>query len=170
MKKFLLVPLFLILYSLFTSLVLANPPAGVPIAPGQIKKEIVGEVKEDKQEVRDNVAQLHANRLRHRFLEAYYPKLNVFILKLQAKITSMSEAGKNMTSSQAKLDEAKTSLELAKQLAADSIAGFEAIEPAKYNIQRQQALTARDQANQARTKFIQTIKLLKETLQLMKAA
>ena len=62
MKKFLLVPLFLILYSLFTSLVLANPPAGGPIAPGQIKKEIVGEVKEDKQEVRDKLEEINLIR------------------------------------------------------------------------------------------------------------
>ncbi len=192
MKKLFIFSTFLILNASFASPVLAKAtfdvaksPAGGPIAPGQIwqgaredvketqqdvKKEVVEATKETKGELRNDVAQIHATRLKHRFLGIYYPKLDAFIQKVQAKIDSMAASGKIMAEAQSELNEAKAALQAAKTLADQSIAGFEAIEPAKYNIQRQQAVDASQTAKTARAKFVETIKLLKNTLKLMREA
>lgn len=187
-KKFFLLSLFLL--SLFFPLVAtAASPTGDTLRLEERKEQIldnsqerqdlrqerreqVQENSEERQELRqerrDEIAMRHANRLGNRF-SFYYQRLTTLISKFEAQLAELSAAGKDITAATAKLNEAKIALTSAKSLGDQAIAGFTAITPENYQDQQDQAIAARDQAQQAREKYVSTVQLLKETVQALRA-
>lgn len=129
----------------------------------------VQERQENRQQRRDDIAQRHAERLGNRF-GLYSQRLTTLIGKIDTKLTEMANNDKDTTLAQAKVEEARTSLSKATTLGNQAIAAFEAIEPAEYDAQREQALAARDLAQQAREQYKTTASLLREAVQLAKNA
>lgn len=129
-----------------------------------VKANINGRI-ETRQIRRDERAEKHANRLQEHF-ENYYERLTKIIEKVQTRLTKMKADGKDVVSAQAKLDEAKNSLESAKTLGAESVSLFNSIEAGKFEEQKSVAISARDKANEARKAFIETHKLIKESVKL----
>lgn len=123
---------------------------------------------EKRQEHRSEVAKIHADNLEKQF-NAHYTRLSELATKLQTKITTLKTAGKDTTAAQAKLDAAKVSLESAKTLGQEAIAGFKAIDPAKYEEQKTQALAARDKAKSAREAFVKALQDMKDALKAIQA-
>ncbi len=123
-------------------------------------------VQETRQNFRDSISEKHADRLEKRF-QAYYLRLSQLIEKLQARMNELKADGKDVTAAQTKLDEAKTSLQKAKELADQSVEGFNTINPEEYQAQRTQALKSRDLANQARQQFKLVLTQLKEVIRLL---
>lgn len=130
------------------------------------RKEIRADRKENRQARRDLRAQKHGERLEARFGH-YYTRLIAIATKIQERINKLKGEGRDITTAQTKLDEAKAKLESAKSLGAEAVAAFKAIDPAKYQEQREAALAARDKAKQARQAFQNTLKLLKESVKLI---
>lgn len=126
-------------------------------------QERMEENKEVRQEIRSNVAQVHAERLQIRFA-GYYERLNKLMAKIQTRINQMSAEGKNVSTAQQKMNEAKTALTSAKTYGDQSLAKFKSIQPENYEAQRAIALEARDLAEKAREQFFQTLKLMKEVV------
>lgn len=132
------------------------------------RKEIRADRKENRQARRDLRAQKHGERLEARFGH-YYTRLTAIATKIQERINKLKGEGRDITTAQTKLDEAKAKLESAKSLGAEAVAAFKAIDPAKYQEQRAAALAARDKAKQARQAFQDAHKLLKEAVKIIKA-
>ena len=122
---------------------------------------------ENRQQRRSDIAENHALRLEKRF-GSYYTRLSAIVTKIQARIDASTT--KNTTEAQSKLTEAKTRLEQAKVSADSAIAQFKAIDPTKWEEQKEKAKLARDEANKARQGFIDTLKLLNESVKLLKSA
>lgn len=134
----------------------------------QENREEVRELRqENRQEVRSVVAENHANRLERRF-KFYYDRLSGIAARLQTRLDTLESNGKDITAALSKLTEAKTKLESAKTLGAQSVAAFRAIDPAKFEEQKTQAKAARDLANQARVAFKDALALLKAVLKEVK--
>lgn len=125
------------------------------------------ERQENRQEKRSEIAENHGLRLEKRFGD-YYTRLNTIIGKIQARIDASTT--KNTAESQAKLEEAKTKLSEAKTLADSAVSQFKALDPAKYAEQKTAAQAARDTANKARQAFVDTLKLMNESVKLLKSA
>lgn len=125
--------------------------------------EVVQQRQINRQQLIDNLAQRHAEKLQARF--GYYDqKLSSSIQKLEAKLQQMEASGRNVSAARAKLNDANQSLAQANTLATQAVSGFMAIEPGEYQLQRQQAQTARDLAQQARTSYKTTIGQLREVV------
>lgn len=122
---------------------------------------------ENRQEMRSMVAENHANRLERRF-KFYYDRLSGIAARLQNRLDTLKSNGKDTASALAKLTEAKTKLESAKTLGAQSVAAFRAIDPAKFEEQKTEAKAARDLANQARVAFKESLVLFKNVLKEVK--
>lgn len=133
-----------------------------------VKSKIEGRI-EERQIERDERAEKHAERLQLRFTN-YYDRLNKIIEKVQTRFANMKADGKDISLAQAKLDEAKTKLELAKTLGDESVSLFNSIEADKFEIQKEIALSAKNKANEARKAFIETHKLIKEAVKLGKVS
>lgn len=129
-----------------------------------VKSKIEGRV-EERQIRRDKRAENHANRLNERFGN-YYDRLNKIIEKVQTRLTNMMADGKDVDASQVKLNEAKTKLEAAKALGDESVLLFNSIEADKFEAQKDIAISAKDKANEARKAFIESHKLIKESVKL----
>lgn len=125
------------------------------------REEHKTQLQVSRQEWRSTVAQNHALRLENRF-GRYGNRLNNIVERLQTWLNTLKSEGKDVSTAQAKLDEAKTKLASAKTLGLDAVAKFKAIDPAKYEEQRDQALAARDVAQQARLAFMDALKLIKQ--------
>lgn len=142
------------------------------------RQEIKGEIKENRQEikemrvenrqeVRSVIAENHANRLERRF-KYYYDRLSGIAKRIETRLATLKSQGKDTASADAKLTSAKTTLESAKSLADQAVAAFRAIDPAKFDEQKAEALAARDLANQARVAFKDALSLFKSVLKEVK--
>ncbi len=125
------------------------------------------ERQENRQEKRTIRFEDHGTRLEARFT-AYYTRLNNIITKVQARIDASTD--KDTTTAQSKLTEAKNTLAEAKSLADSAISQFKAIDPAKWEEQKEAAKAARDTANKARQSFLDTLKLINDSVKLLKSA
>ncbi|OGD83600.1 hypothetical protein A2572_04870 [Candidatus Collierbacteria bacterium RIFOXYD1_FULL_40_9] len=125
------------------------------------------EVKEKRQESRSERLEAHGTRLQTRF-DAYYTRLNNIITKLESRITATTN--KDTTAAKAKLQEAKDMLQQAKTLADSAVSQFKAIDPVDWEDQKDAAKAARDTAQKARLAFVDTIKLINDTVKLLKSA
>ncbi len=121
-------------------------------------------------EKRAEIIKLHSGRLRQRFIEIYYTKLANFAARIQKRLDVMKSNGTDISDAQAKLNQAKTDLELAKTKALDAIAAFEAINPEDFESKRDTVLAARDKANVAREAFVAVWKQLIESVKSAKAS
>lgn len=127
------------------------------------KKEAI---REKFLEQRSEVALVHATRLENHFTN-YYNRLNSLAKKIQTRIDLAKSAGKNTTEAQEKLSTAITSLDSAKSLGEQAVAAFKAIDPEKYSEQRDQALAARDLAQNAKEEFRTALREMKEAVKLL---
>lgn len=125
------------------------------------RQEVRQQVQSQVQVMRSDAARLHANRLNNRF-QFYYQRLMGIVARIQARIDEGVNSGKDESTAQATLDSAKAKLAEAKQLGDQSVSSFEAIDPAKFSEQRDDALAARDVANQSREAFKLALSLLKQ--------
>lgn len=116
---------------------------------------------------RDPRTELHSNRLGQSF-NVFYRRLSVVITKIQTRLDNLKADGKDITASQAKLDEAKVKLEAAKVAGEEAVKLFNSISKEKYEEQKTVVLSARDKAIEARKLFLEAHKLLKETVRLAK--
>jgi len=172
MKKFLLVSTFLSLVLLTPSFVNADEDNArestlrdrLQQKMDNVKSRIEGRV-EKRQIRRDKRAENHANRLEERFGN-YYDRLNKIIEKVQTRLTNMKSDGKDVDTAQAKLGEAKTKLESAKALGSESVSLFNSIEADKFEEQKTIIDSAKSKADEARKSFIETHKLVKESVKL----
>lgn len=142
------------------------------------RQEIKNEIKENReemrelrtenrQEVRSVVAENHANRLERRF-KFYYNRLSGIATRLQTRLNTLKSGGKDTSTAETKLTEAKTKLETAKSLGSQAVAAFRAIDPTKFEEQKAEAKAARDLAVQARTAFKDALVLLNRVLKEVK--
>lgn len=134
------------------------------------KDEIEAKVTQragEKQERRTEIAQKHAINLELHF-NAHYKRLATMADKIQTRINTFKSEGKDVSVAQAKLDSAKASLETAKSLGLEAIAAFKAIDPTQYEEQRDQALAAKQKAEQARKAFMTALEGMKETVKALK--
>ena len=173
-KALLLVPLILIIVATPASAEDKNPRETRIENRQEVREEIrenreeVRELRqENRQEVRSVVAENHANRLERRF-KFYYDRLSGIASRIQTRLDTLKSNGKDTTTALAKLTEAKTKLESAKTLGAQSVAAFRAIDPANFEEQKTEAKAARDLANQARAAFKDALALLKAVLKEVK--
>lgn len=172
MKKLLITSIFLFLAIINTSNVRADEDSvrGAALKDriqqkmDNVKSRIEGRV-EKRQIRRDKRAENHANRLEERFTN-YYDRLNKIIEKVQTRLTNMKSDGKDVTSAQSKLDEAKTKLESAKTLGSESVSLFNSIEADKLEEQKEVIVSARDKANESRKAYIESHKLIKESVKI----
>lgn len=134
----------------------------------QDRMEVREEAREKVQEMRSDIAQKHADRLERRF-EFYYSRIINIIIRFEKRLDTLKADGKDITEVSTKLSEVKTKLESAKVKGVEAVAAFKAIDPAKFNEQKTEALAARDLANSARKLFVQSHTLLKDALNLLKA-
>lgn len=120
-----------------------------------------------RQEKRSDVAEKHALRLEERFA-LYYQRLSDLEAKIRARLVIMTKEGKDVSASEAKLEEAKKMLEEAKMTGDQAVAGFKTINPDTYEEQRVQVMAARDLAEKAREQYKMAVKLMKEAFSLAK--
>lgn len=125
------------------------------------------EMQEKRTEVREHVTQVHAERLQHRF-SVYGDRLASIISRLEARLESLAENGKDVSAQQARLAEAQQLLVEAENTTADTITTFLDVDPESYEDQRTQALRARDLANSAREQYKAVHQMLVEIVQSLK--
>lgn len=142
---------------------LASPILASPASRSGIKKEKA----EIRQERRDNIAALHADRLEKRFA-GYYTRLSALIVKIQARIDANED--KDTAMGQTKLNESKVKLEEAKVLGASAVAKFRSLEPEKWSEQRLKAIDARDTAIKAKEAFKAAHSLMVDAIKSLKSA
>lgn len=133
----------------------------------EIRQDRRDTVREKVQEVRSNIAGNHASRLERRFT-FYYSRLNNIITRFESRLELLAGQGKDVSVTQAKLDASKTKLEAAKAKGDEAIAAFQAIEPARFSEQKDEAFAARDLAKEARQLFKDAHTLLKDALKSLK--
>lgn len=136
-------------------------------ANGQARQE---ERQENRQERRDERFENHAKRLETRFSN-YSERLNALLDKIQARLNEMEQKfpdSSAIDSAQVKLDAASAKLAEAEKAGNAAVAGFKAIDPAKYEEQKAQVLVARDNAQKARQAYADALRLMKEAVQSLK--
>lgn len=138
------------------------------VKDGMMNRERQENQEEKRLEIRNRVAQVHANRLQHRF-NVYYQRLSKIILKIEERLKNLQSEGKDITMAQAKLNEAKTKLEEAKKYADESVSTFTSIIPNEENGQKEVALEGRDLAEKARELFKEVLRLIKEAVRISKS-
>lgn len=111
---------------------------------------------EHRIQAQQQVTAIHANRLQRRF-NFYYQRLTKIADKIEARFDLLEAEGVDMTEARAGFSNAMLLLEEAREKANNAVARFEAIDPEEYQAQRQIALTARDEALQARDQFQQVV-------------
>lgn len=159
MHKSLIIVLFLIFLSFGSAT--AEEPRRMEV------QKITREIKETRQETRSTVAELHSKRLTQRF-GFYTTRLSGIIRRFEARLEVLKGEGKDVSAVQDKLDEAKLKLDEATTKGQEAVAGFDAIDPARFSEQRSEAFAARDLATAARKLFQEVHALLKEALRLLK--
>lgn len=137
----------------------------------EVKQENREEVRElrqeNRQEIRSDIASNHALRLERRF-HYYYSRLNGIATRIEKRLTTLKTEGKDTSSAEAKLAEAKTKLESAKTLGEEAITTFRSLDPAKFSEQKVQIQSARALADSARLAFSSALTSLKSVLQEVK--
>ena len=123
--------------------------------------------QEVRQERRANIAQNHAERLSNRF-GFYSQRLVNLIVKIKSRLEAMAADGKDVTEALNKINEAQEALDNAKLLGEKAVAEFSAIDPENYESQRDQALAAKEIADQAREEFKNAVTLMRESIKLAK--
>lgn len=174
MKKTLLISLFaLMLIGTSHSYVSAEeektPKARLETRKEAIKttvKENTAERKENREEKRADVAANHADRLENRFT-LYAKRLTALGDKIESRIKKREAEGKEVGDAKAKLAAARDQLAKAIILGEEAVKMFRNIDPAKYTIQRNEALKARDKANEAQAAFKNAHRLLTEAVKEM---
>lgn len=123
---------------------------------------------EDRAVRRDQLAKAHAERLERRF--AFYAKrLSSIAERLQSRLNTLKDEGKNISVPQKSLDTAKAELQKAQTAASNAVVLFTII-PTEEGVPQQTALTkAKEAATEARKSFIAAHKLLTQAVKEMRA-
>lgn len=125
------------------------------------------EIQTARQEFRSDVAENHAARLERRF-GLYSTRFTGIFTRFQSRIDILKNEGKDTALVQTKLDAAKLKLDEAETKGKEAVAAFRAIDPAKFEEQKEKAFAARDLAVSARKLFVDTHNLLKDALKELK--
>lgn len=133
----------------------------------EVRQAEIQEIQAERQQIRSQVAENHANRLTRRF-QFYFDRLTNIITRFRARLEILRTAGKTVTSIEAKLDLAEAKLTAAKAKGNDAIAAFQAIDPAKFAEQKTELLAAKDLALSAKQLFQEAHQLLKDALKELK--
>lgn len=104
------------------------------------------------------IAQKHADRLERRF-DFYTKRLEAISNRLEKRLQQMEENGKDVAALQAKLVEAKSSINKASELGKEAVAAFRAVESGE---NKSQAIAAaKSKAEEARKLFKTSLESLK---------
>lgn len=127
------------------------------------------EARQDKTtDRRGALAKLHGNRLENRF-GFYGKRLGALIERIQARLNTLKDSGKNTDAPQKTLDSAKAELQKAQVAANNAVVLFQII-PEGEGAQRKVALEkAKESAELARTSFMTVHKLLAQVIREVKA-
>lgn len=131
-----------------------------------IIQESEAKLVEKKANNRVDIAANHADRLENRFT-IYAKRLTTLMNKIEARIKKREAEGKEIGQAKVKLADANVQLEKAIMLGQEAVKMFRNIDPAKYTVQREEALKARDKADEAVTAFKNTLRLLTEAVKEM---
>jgi hypothetical protein len=100
----------------------------------------------------------------------YSKRLANLLNKLQSRIMKLKADGRDVTNAQGKLDEAKAKLIDANATKLKAIQAFKLVPTATNSAQRRNMiLAAQDLSQQARELFVETVRLMQQTLKLIKA-
>ncbi|KUK79593.1 MAG: hypothetical protein XD95_0277 [Microgenomates bacterium 39_7] len=117
-----------------------------------------------REQTQNQVAQLHARRVQKRF-KFYNQRLSTIGEKLQNRFRVLEAQGYNLSAAQEQLEQALQKVELGVIQAEEATNQLNEINPEQYQAQRQMALEARDQIEQARISFQQALQLFKDAVQ-----
>jgi Spy/CpxP family protein refolding chaperone len=130
-------------------------------------EEKVEEKRASVQERRAGIAMGHAERLTVRF-QAYYDRLSAIIAKVEARLADLASQGIDVSVAQDQLGQVTAKLAEAQNIGATAVSGFASITPETIDNQKAQIEKARSDAQAARLLFVDTIKLLQQTVQTMR--
>jgi chromosome segregation ATPase len=130
-------------------------------------EEKVEEKRASVQERRAGIARGHAERLTARF-QAYYDRLSAIIAKVEARLADLASQGIDVSVAQDQLGQVTAKLAEARNIGATAVSGFASITPETIDNQKAQIEKARSDAQAARLLFVDTIKLLQQTVQTMR--
>ncbi|KKU89291.1 MAG: hypothetical protein UY18_C0001G0023 [Microgenomates group bacterium GW2011_GWF2_47_9] len=137
----------------------------------KIQQELEDRREEQRQEIqtkrietRLRLAKNHAERLQKRF-SFYYERLNNIITRFQARLDLSKTEGKDTTTSQQLLDQAKSNLLSAESKGKEAIQTFTSFDPEWSQDEMQNKVRlGQSQAEEARNAFKQVLELLKSAL------
>lgn len=112
---------------------------------------------------------VHTTRLEKRYAFVY-GRLNHQIIQLQTKITTVKEKGGDVTAAQVKLNEAKEALEAAKVAGNSEVTAFKSMVVTSDTSIKDLAKEAKDTAISAKKLYDPTLKLIKESRELLRVA
>lgn len=124
-------------------------------------------LREDVLEQRAESDEAFGSRLQQRFT-LYKTRLYMIIDKLQARIERLNAAGKDTTAAQTKLDEAQALLQDANTSGSSAVQLFTGIQLGDLSVQSSELEAAREKAQATRDLYFQVMKLLQETIAILR--
>ncbi|MEP7167318.1 MAG: hypothetical protein ABI758_05035 [Candidatus Woesebacteria bacterium] len=127
------------------------------------RKELRASISASRQTFRSERAKMHAKRLETHF-NWYTERLGNIADRIQTRIDKEKTEGKNVTSAQTALDQAKTQLTVAISDGQKAVDLFAAITVSTWDVQKPEVKTAIDAAQKARSEFAHVHQLLADAL------
>lgn len=142
-----------------------NQEARIQIQQAGEENQERGQVREQiREQALNRVAQVHARRVQRRF-DFYSQRLNTIADKLQNRLQALEAEGLDVSAAQEKLDEALQMVEVGMTQAQEATNQLNKVDLEQDLSQREMALEARDQIQEARANFMQAVELMKEAVQ-----
>jgi hypothetical protein len=125
--------------------------------------EKIDQNQQRREERRVNLARKHAERLQNRF-SIHYNHLKKMAEKIQNRLNIISSNGKDISSAQTTLEEAKTKIEEAKIVGDQTVNLFQMIQEETWEEQKIDLDQAKEKTVETRRLFVDALKLLKQTV------
>jgi signal recognition particle GTPase len=149
----------------------ARTPVEVSAARGEameVRKENMEERQENREDRRGALAELHSKRLENRFT-FYSKRLSNLIERIQVRLNTLKESGKNTDKPQQTLDLAKAELQKANTAKETAIRLFQSISKVERDDKKAEIEKAQAAAVEARRLFLSAQKLIRQAVSEMKA-
>ncbi len=117
-----------------------------------------------REQALNRVAQVHARRVQRRF-NFYNQRLSIIANKLQSRLQALAAEGQDVSAAQEKLEEALQMIEIGMAQAQEATDQLNEVDLEQFPEQRQSALQAREQIQEARTNFLTAVELMREAVQ-----